>query len=91
MAPLGAGGAIPGSDDARPTSLIALKMDAAIPLSVTTSTLPASGTPETPASSRTRRNCDATDASVAADRSEPLIPRDPFSTGTAAVRPNKNE
>jgi hypothetical protein len=66
-------------------------MDARIPLSVTTSTLPASGTPETPASSRTRRNCDATDVSAAADRSEPSIPRDPFSTGNTAVRPNKKE
>ena len=50
MALLGAGGAIPGSDDARPTSLVALKMDAAIPPSVAAAVLPANGTPGTPAS-----------------------------------------
>ena len=38
---VGAGGAIPGSDDARPASLIAPKMDAAIPPGIAVPVLPA--------------------------------------------------
>ena len=91
MAPLGAGGAIPGSDDARPASLIAPKMDAAIPPSVAVPVLPATGTPGTPESGRTSRNCDATDAPAVADSPAPSMPPNPSSTGSTPAMPNKKE
>ncbi len=90
MAPLGAGGAIPGSDDAGPTWLIAPKVDGATPKSVAIPVaLPATGTPGTPASGRTSGNCDATDAPAAADR--PAPPPNPATTGSAPAMPNKKE
>ena len=92
MAPLGAGGAIPGSDDAGPTWLIAPKVDGATPKSVAIPVaLPATGTPGAPASGRTSGNCDATDAPAAADSPGPWMPPTPPTTGCTPAMPNKKE
>ena len=77
MAPLGAGGAIPGSDDARPASLIAPKMDAKSPRALQPRCCRPPARPGH-RKCRTSRNCDATDAPAVADSPAPSMPPNPF-------------
>jgi len=90
---LGVGDAMPGSHGARANSLVTVKIDAATRPNVAASALPAAGTPgtRTPASSRTNRNCEATDAFATADRPAPPVSSDRLSIGTPSARPIKNE
>ena len=80
------------ADDARPTWVIAPKVDAAIPPSgATPVAMPATGTPGIPANARTSRNCDATHASAAVDSPALSIPPHASTTGSTPVMPNKKE
>ena len=89
LAPLGASGAVPGSDDARPSAITSsVATPVGLPVNGTPE-IPASCRPEIPARGRTSGNRDATDAPAAAD--SPERPSMPPTTGCTPAMPNKKE